>query len=160
MRADRRADEVDRHARRIEPLSPRYDEVAEGLDVRTDRVQDRELFDRSLADQLDEALALLRAGPHAVCGIDVEPGDSEAITFKVEEVAPSVLSAAGYRFTLEKIADAPSEVWSAAFLSDGTLILAQKSGQLLLWKNGKLQGHVRGVPAGAAPAPAHRALLP
>lgn len=79
--------------------------------------------------------------------LSAEPGEYDAITFKVEEVAPSVLTAAGYRFALEKIADAPSEVWSAAFLSDGTLILAQKSGQLLLWKDGKFLGHVQGIPA-------------
>ena len=79
--------------------------------------------------------------------LSAEPGEHDAITFKVEEVAPSVLAAAGYRFALEKIADAPSEVWSAAFLSDGSLVLAQKSGQLLLWKEGKFVGHVQGIPA-------------
>lgn len=74
-------------------------------------------------------------------------GASDGITLNVEDVTPSVLSAAGYRVALDKVADAPSELWSMAFLSDGSMIVAQKSGQLLLSKSGGAFEHIQGIPA-------------
>lgn len=75
-----------------------------------------------------------------------EPGEQDGFTLQIEEIDPTVVSAAGYRFALEKVAEAPSELWSMAFLPDGSMIVAQKSGQLLVFKEGKRLGHVEGVP--------------
>lgn len=78
--------------------------------------------------------------------LSAEPGEHDGLTLNIEEASPTVLSAAGYRFVLEKVAEAPSELWSMAFLPDGSMIVAQKSGQLLLFKDGQRIGHVEGVP--------------
>lgn len=79
--------------------------------------------------------------------LSAAPGESDGITLNVEDVTPPVLSAAGYRFALDKVAEATSELWSMAFLSDGSMIVAQKSGQLLLSKNGAPLERIQGIPA-------------
>jgi glucose/arabinose dehydrogenase len=75
-----------------------------------------------------------------------EPGTHDGLTLELGEATPPTLSAAGYRFALEKVGDAPSELWAMAFLPDGSLIVTQKNGQLLLFKDGKQIGRVEGVP--------------
>lgn len=100
-------------------------------------------------------------GPHELCfyglagggifnldsfALSDQPGEHDGLTLKFEDPAPALLSAAGYRFALEQVAEAPSELWSMSFLPDGTMIVAQKSGQLLLFKDGKQIGHIEGIP--------------
>lgn len=75
-----------------------------------------------------------------------EPGEHDGLTLVFDEPAAPVLEAAGHRFVLERVGEAPAELWSMAFLPDGTLLVTQKNGQLLLFKSGKLLGPVEGVP--------------
>jgi glucose/arabinose dehydrogenase len=57
------------------------------------------------------------------------------------------LTAAGHTFVLEKVAEAPGELWSMDFLADGRMIAAQKSGQLWVFdKEGKRQ-EITGIPS-------------
>lgn len=56
------------------------------------------------------------------------------------------LTAAGHTFTLEKVAEAPGELWAMDFLADGRMIATQKSGKLWLFdKTGKRE-EVTGIP--------------
>lgn len=75
-----------------------------------------------------------------------EPGSHDGFTLALEDATPTAFDAAGYRVVLEKVADAPSELWAIAFLPDGSLIATQKSGQLLMFKEGRRVGYVEGVP--------------
>lgn len=57
------------------------------------------------------------------------------------------LTAAGHTFTLEKVAEAPGELWSMDFLADGRMIATQKSGKLWVFdKAGKPQ-EITGIPS-------------
>jgi len=101
-------------------------------------------------------------GPHLLCFYGVQnggifnldsftlsdrPAEHDGVTFTFNETSPPVLEAAGYRFVLEKVADAPAELWSMAFLPDGSMLATRKSGQLLLFdKNGKRLGAIEGLP--------------
>ena len=70
---------ADRDVGRVEAAGAcATDLVAERLDVRADRVQDRQPLDRPLADELDQPLAGLAAGPHPVDRVDhavLDPDD-------------------------------------------------------------------------------------
>lgn len=57
-----------------------------------------------------------------------------------------IYSAAGHKFSLEKVASAPGELWSMDFLDPETIIATQKDGVLWLFKNGERQGPVANVP--------------
>lgn len=63
------------------------------------------------------------------------------------EVKDRVFEAAGQQFRLEKLGEAPGELWSLDFLSDGVIAATQKKGTLWLFKNGERLGAVRGIPA-------------
>ncbi len=76
-----------------------------------------------------------------------QPGEHDGLTLKFDEASPTVFTAAGYRFALEKVAEVPSELWGMAFLPDGTLLITQKSGQLLLLKDGHRIARVDGIPS-------------
>jgi glucose/arabinose dehydrogenase len=57
------------------------------------------------------------------------------------------LTAAGHTFILEKVAEAPGELWSMDFLADGRMIATQTSGKLWVFaKDGKPQ-EITGVPS-------------
>lgn len=75
-----------------------------------------------------------------------EPGSHDGLTLELEDATPTVFDAGGYRLALEKVAEATSELWAIAFLPDGSLIATQKSGQLLMFKEGRRVGYVEGVP--------------
>lgn len=77
-----------------------------------------------------------------------QPAAHEAATLQFSDQQKSeLLNGAGYRFTLERVAEADSEVWSMAFLPDGSILTAQKNGQLLLFKgDGARVGAVQGIP--------------
>jgi glucose/arabinose dehydrogenase len=100
-------------------------------------------------------------GPHLLCIYGVEgggilnldsfalseqPGEQDGATLRFETASEPVFTAAGYRFVLEKVAEASSELWSMAFLPDGSIIATQKNGQLLLFKNGERVGRIEGLP--------------
>lgn len=99
-------------------------------------------------------------GPHELCFYGVQgggilnldrfalsdrPGEHDGITLKIDETTPTALSAAGYRFVLEKVAEVPSELWSMTFLPNGALLVTQKSGQLLI-KEGERLERIEGIP--------------
>lgn len=73
------------------------------------------------------------------------PGEHDGLTLSFQEPEPTVLEAAGYRFALERVGDAPAELWGMTFLPDGALLVTQKNGQLLLFKNGE-RHVIEGVP--------------
>lgn len=75
-----------------------------------------------------------------------QPGEHDGVTLTFEAASEPVFTAAGYRFVLEKVAEASSELWSMAFLPDGSIIATQKNGQLLLFKNGERVGRIEGLP--------------
>ena len=74
------------------------------------------------------------------------PGEHDGLTLSFEPESEQVITAAGYRFVLEKVAQSSSELWSMAFLPDGSILAAQKNGVLLLFKNGKSVGNIEGIP--------------
>jgi aldose sugar dehydrogenase len=57
-----------------------------------------------------------------------------------------VMAAGGHSFTLEKIGDAPGELYAMDFLANDLLVATQKSGSLWLFRNGTRQGPVQGTP--------------
>lgn len=77
--------------------------------------------------------------------LSADPGAHDGITWTFEPPAESVITAAGYTFALERVAEAPSELWSMAFLPDGTLLATQKNGQLLVINAGRTE-RIAGVP--------------
>jgi aldose sugar dehydrogenase len=52
----------------------------------------------------------------------------------------------GNAFRLERVVEAPGEIWAFAFLPDRSMIATQKNGDLWLIRDGKLMGPVRGTP--------------
>ncbi len=66
-----------------------------------------------------------------------QPGEHAGFTWHSGDAAPEVITGAGYRFTLEKVAEAEAELWSMAFLPDGSLLATQKNGQLLHFQEGR-----------------------
>jgi aldose sugar dehydrogenase len=100
------------------------------------------------------------AGQHLLCfyGVDgggiinldrftlsAEPGEHDGLTLKFDAPAEPVITAAGHRFALERVAEATSELWSMAFLPDGAIVATQKNGQLLLIRNGRAE-RIEGLP--------------
>jgi aldose sugar dehydrogenase len=77
--------------------------------------------------------------------LSAEPGEHDGLTLKFDAPAEPVITAAGYRFALERVAEATSELWSMAFLPDGAIIATQKNGQLLLIRNARAE-RVEGLP--------------
>lgn len=75
------------------------------------------------------------------------PAQHDGLTLSFEAESAPVITAAGYRFALEKVAEAAAELWSMAFLPDGSILATQKNGQLLLIKDGKRVGRIEGIPA-------------
>jgi len=75
-----------------------------------------------------------------------EPAQNDGVTLTFDTASPSVYSAAGHRFTLEKTAEAEAELWAMAFLPDGSLLATQKNGQLLLLENGENPVRIEGTP--------------
>lgn len=73
------------------------------------------------------------------------PGTNDGITQSFD-VSDEVLSGAGERFRLEKVAEIDGEFWSMDFLDDRTLLATQKSGLLWLIKDGKTVGPIEGTP--------------
>lgn len=60
--------------------------------------------------------------------------------------AATDVTAAGYTFTLEKVAEASGELWAMDFLADGRIITTQKDGKLWVFdKEGKAQ-EITGIP--------------
>jgi aldose sugar dehydrogenase len=101
------------------------------------------------------------SGRHLLCFYGVEGGgifnlesfalserqaQHDGLTLSFESESEPVITAAGYRFVLEKVVDASSELWSMAFLPDGSIVATQKNGVLLLFKNGKRVGRIEGIP--------------
>lgn len=78
--------------------------------------------------------------------LSAEPGEHEAATVTFDAPAIPVITAAGYRFELEKVAEASSEIWSMAFLPDGAIVATLKGGQLLRFRNGDPGERIEGVP--------------
>src|SRR5258706_3616860 len=76
MGSDRRADDRHRHVARIEPR-PADHFGPERVDIRRHRVEDRDPLDRPGGDQLDAALARLRARPGLVRRLDLAVLDGD-----------------------------------------------------------------------------------
>jgi hypothetical protein len=101
------------------------------------------------------------SGRHLLCLYGVEGGGifnlesfalserqarHDGVTLSFAPESEPVITAAGYRFMLEKVGEASSELWSMAFLPDGSIIATQKNGVLLLFKNGERVGRIEGIP--------------
>jgi glucose/arabinose dehydrogenase len=100
------------------------------------------------------------AGPHRLCIMGLVGGGVFNLDKLVLSAAPApqdgitqsfdlrdrVLSGAGHRFRLEKLGDAPGELWAMEFLGDGIIAATQKSGTLWLFKDGQRMGAVAGTP--------------
>jgi glucose/arabinose dehydrogenase len=93
-------------------------------------------WEKSLSDDNIRALIILireRTAQKSAAAIVAAPTDA--------------LTAAGYTFSLEKVAEASGELWAMDFLADGRVIATQKSGQLWVFeKDGKAQ-EITGIPA-------------
>jgi glucose/arabinose dehydrogenase len=105
-------------------------------------------------------LAEAVAGPHRLCimglagsgvfnldklVLSAAPAPQDGITQSFD-LRERVLSGAGHRFRLEKLGDAPGEVWAMEFLGDGIIAATQKTGTLWLFKDGQRLGAVAGTP--------------
>lgn len=56
-----------------------------------------------------------------------------AQTGELQQSAAGVFEAAGHKFTLQKVAEAPGQIWSMDFLPDGRLVATQRDGKLWLF---------------------------
>lgn len=74
-------------------------------------------------------------------------GEHDGVTLSFEPPAEPVITGGGYRFALEKVAQAAAELWSMSFLPDGSILATQKNGVLLRIKDGKSLGQIEGTPA-------------
>lgn len=63
-------------------------------------------------------------------------------------VAPQdgVYSTGGHKFTLDKVAEAPGELWSMAFLPNGDMLATQRSGTLWRFSEGERVAEIAGIP--------------
>lgn len=115
-------------------------------------------WDRFIVDRV--GLAERIAGTHRLCimglvgggvfnldklVLSATPAPQDGITQSFE-LRDRVLEAAGHRFRLEKMGDAPGELWSMEFLGDGLIAATQKKGTLWLYKDGQRLGAVAGIP--------------
>ncbi len=78
--------------------------------------------------------------------LGAEAGEYDAPTFTFDDPPKPVFEAAGYRFELEKVAEAGSDIWGMAFLPDGTILATLKGGQLLRFRKGGRGEHIEGIP--------------
>ncbi len=78
--------------------------------------------------------------------LSAEAGEYDAPTMTFADPPKPVFEAAGYRFELEKVAEAGSDIWGMAFLPDGTILATLKGGQLLRFRNGGRGEHIEGIP--------------
>ncbi len=78
--------------------------------------------------------------------LSAEAGEYDAPTMTFADPPKPVFEAAGYRFELEKVAEAGSDMWGMAFLPDGTILATLKGGQLLRFRNGGRGEHIEGIP--------------
>lgn len=79
--------------------------------------------------------------------LSTEQGERDPVTVSFDDPAQKpVIEAAGYRFELEKVAEASSDMWSMAFLPGGAILATLKGGQLLLFREGGPGAHIEGVP--------------
>jgi glucose/arabinose dehydrogenase len=62
------------------------------------------------------------------------PQDGITQTFELRD---RVIEAAGHRFRLEKLGEAPGELWTMEFLDEGAIIATQKKGTLWFFKDGQ-----------------------
>ena len=74
-----------------------------------------------------------------------QPGANDGVTQSFS-VSQDVISAGGHDFVLEKVAEAPAELWAMDFLPDDRIVATQKSGSVWLFKNGERFGPVSGTP--------------
>jgi glucose/arabinose dehydrogenase/mono/diheme cytochrome c family protein len=79
--------------------------------------------------------------------LSAEPAEHDGLTIAFDVPQEPVITAAGYRFRLERVAEASSDLWGMAFLPDGRLLVTQKNGQVLLFRDGKRLGALDGTPA-------------
>ena len=77
--------------------------------------------------------------------LSADAGEHDALTLKFDAPAEPIMTAAGYRFVLEHVADAPAELWGMAFLPDGSIIATQKNGQALRIRDGRAE-RIDGLP--------------
>lgn len=105
-------------------------------------------------------LAAEVAGPHRLCIMGLvgggvfnldklvlsaaaAPQDGVTHSFELHD---RVFEAAGHRFRLAKLGDAPGELWTMEFLGDGLIAATQKKGTLWLFKDGQRLGAVANTP--------------
>lgn len=72
-------------------------------------------------------------------------GEHDGIT-RSFELAEDTRTAAGHRFRLEKVAEAPGELWSIDFLGPDLIVAAQKNGTLWIYEDGQRLGPIDGTP--------------
>ncbi len=75
-----------------------------------------------------------------------EQGENDGVSATFGGAA-GMCSAGGYTFRLERVAEAPSEIWAMTFLPDGSMIVSQKNGQLLRIAEGQPAEPIVGTPA-------------
>jgi glucose/arabinose dehydrogenase len=75
-----------------------------------------------------------------------EAGEHDGFTVAFDESPAPVADAAGHRFRLERVAAVSSDLWGMAFLPDGRLLVTQKNGQLLAFREGESLGVIEGTP--------------
>ena len=78
--------------------------------------------------------------------LSAQRGEHEGETVKFDIPSKPVIAAAGYRFELERVAEAGSEIWSMAFLPDGSILATLKGGQLLRFRKGGAGERIEGLP--------------
>src|SRR5690606_14955121 len=74
-----------------------------------------------------------------------QPGENDGVTMRFG-AASGTFTAAGHRFRLERVAEAPSEIWAMAFLPDGSIVASQKNGYLLRFRAGEPPETIVGTP--------------
>lgn len=77
--------------------------------------------------------------------LSAQPGTHDGLT-RTFELTESARTAAGHRFRLERVADAPGELWSIDFLGPERIVAAQKNGILWLYERGQRLGPIEGTP--------------
>jgi glucose/arabinose dehydrogenase len=78
--------------------------------------------------------------------LSAEAGDHDGQTVTFDDPPEPVIDAAGYAFRLERVAEVSSDLWGLGFLPDGRMLVTQKNGQLLLFRDGQRLGAVEGTP--------------
>ncbi len=76
--------------------------------------------------------------------LSAEPGPIDGTKTEFTH-ASGTFSGGGHRFRLERVGEAPAEIWAMAFLPDGTLVVTQKNGYLQLFRDGQRFGPIQGT---------------